>query len=97
MKTKPVCIESTLEIELGNRLVRLWINETELKSFYNNEHVTKQITKFCVTSMRTDAEIIEFVADNIPNCNAVSVGEIGKSERNGAVIYLIPFSEDVHG
>ena len=91
MKQFP-CIESTLDITLGSRTIRLWINRKDIPENSDLLEYEKQIIKNWLLPKR------EFLlwASELPNINAIQLLERVGDIKYGTVVYTVPF-EDVHG
>ncbi len=93
------CIESTIDIEASEKVVRLWINETEIKEETAlHETIAKDIKDFIEMDSPTRNELVEFCRANVPNLNAIQIKDNSKDHSDyGLVVYLVEFSTDVHG
>lgn len=97
MKNFP-CVESTADLDIGDRIIRLWINETEVKDFYaDNEGIIKNLRNF-LREWRANTEIVEFICTNVPRANAVQIKDKEGVDQQGVVAYLVSFADDnIHG
>lgn len=105
------CIESTIDVYYGNRSIRLWINEQELKNSYElskkygielNEFINKRREELAQARQGLESltyqELVEYVQKNIPNVNAVQIREKVGSLETGVVVYFVDFGDkDPHG
>lgn len=93
------CIESTEEFIFRDRRIRLWINETEVKDRYDNNLIISRILAYLeVGYPKIDySDLIEFVAQSMRTVNAIQISSDDVHDRSGVVVYLVKFSEDVHG
>lgn len=76
------CIESTVEFEAGDYIIRAWINEEELKDEYDNEDFKAVALSFCYRPMGQLARTLA----RLPRVNAVHVKR--KKNGDGAVAYV---------
>lgn len=100
------CIESTIDISIGDKFVRLWIDIDEVVSVGNGLLVDK-ITERLATVEETAASFVRWVAFLVPRLNAVQVRtSLGRLDhpklkglsQQGVVVYLVDFEKgDVHG
>ena len=102
MKKYP-CIESTLEIQDFDKVIRLWIDEEEVEL---NLKRGKKISDFIQDYLERinhdykSHELADWVHKNIPKINAIQVIDHNfdsNESRYGMVYYLVDFEEDVHG
>lgn len=97
------CIESTIDIMHGDTTIRLWVNEEDLIPTDITGYLKNLESFLFELGTRDRIEIINFIAKEIPNINAVQildryVTEKGSFEiKYGTVAYTVDFSEDVHG
>ncbi len=100
MDKKYPCIESTLDIEIGEKVYRLWINEVVIRDSYPENHfVVDRIREFIEkTPSYKNEEIFDYVNKLSPHINAMQVITKGKESMNGIVVYFVDFSDkDPHG
>lgn len=93
------CIESTVEFDLLDYRIRLWINEEKLpKSDSGNIKAIEQIKKeLDKGKLPTRNEVAKYIADNY-EVNAVQVQDANEEDpRCGVVIYTVEFGDNVHG
>lgn len=99
--TKPYpCIESTLEFPYKDKLIRLWINQTEVKNKYPEDTVIADKLLQVLNKGYPDVgfkEAVEYLAKEHKNVNAVQIKDRESVEQDGVVVYLVDFSSDVHG
>ncbi len=97
MARKYPCIESTLDFELGNYIVRLWINKEAVPEDYlEEENMLKKIREFYEKHVPTAREMFTFI-EAFENINAVQIQFKAGDMKFGTVLYLVDFSSDVHG
>lgn len=94
------CIESTVDFDYGDIRIRLWINEDDLipSDMTANIHNIKAF--LFEVGVKDRIEIINYIAKEIPNVNAVQVMDRYLNDQDirfGTVAYTVDFSEDVHG
>jgi len=87
------CIETTVDVIIGKRTVRLWIDNNFLEDNFEYE---KEMAKFikCNKHLATN-QLLRDIAAN-PFINAIQVIHHGKV-KYGTVVYTVDFSDDVHG
>ena len=99
------CIETTIDLQLGSRVVRLWIDKKELPKNYDVERdLVKKIEDFYEDlrdiNIKDDKEndLIRFIA-TLPNINAVQImnKDFDNNYKIGTVAYVVDFVDDVHG
>lgn len=85
-------IESTLDIKVRGRVIRLWLHEDKALNHYpRNDHIAKDIISFIEKIPHiTDLAIISYIKD-IKGVNAVQVQDQEGAIRHGTVMYLVPF------
>lgn len=93
------CVEATLDVEVGFRVVRLWLD-------VGKEIPSAVWGSFDITTIETIRRLMAEIPDNrelleelvkIPKLNAVQLLlKTSSYATNGMVVYLVPF-EDVHG
>lgn len=105
---KPVCIESTLDIEESGIIVRLWINEDKIETaYYSNLGLEAKIRDFIKelgqkmekgliddSPKSNNERLMEFCYKAEPRLNAIQI----KNKTHGVVAYLVEFNDkDPHG
>lgn len=85
------CVEATVDYNLDFYTIRLWINQTDVPQNDQEALRAREIIKSL--KIRSRAEILNFLIENIPNLNAVQI----KSGDVGVVIYTVDFENDPHG
>lgn len=90
------CIESTIDLQIGDYGVRMWIDKPEIpKDHREDQEVMKRLLKLTYKPI-TERKLLDWCMANVPNLNAVQV-------RNGAVgtvLYTKAFTDgedDPHG
>lgn len=95
------CIETTLDYETGNFIIRLWIDKTN-----SDDDTVKSSETIAYLRGLTDGfwhhdSIFDLLIEKlskIPNINAFQIKEKAKDGISwGTVVYTVYFSEDVHG
>lgn len=96
-RIKPLypCIETTLDVTVGDRTVRLWINETDIE-FHDYVVTINKVKDFLREDAPTTKQILQFVTKEIQNLNAVQVldSEYYDGVKLGKVIYTVDFADN---
>lgn len=102
MKPYP-CIESTIDFSHKGTTIRLWVDQQEIKTKYDDE---VEIGKILVDILERDLsreEIYKEIQEKIPNVAAAQIIDqiyetvTGSHLRMGAVAYYTSFDTDPHG
>ncbi len=88
MKKYP-CIESTLDLKLGDYIVRLWIEEEELEAEYPNKRILGELMGFVWENKPTLKEMVEHIHQSIPRVNAVQIKN--NADEHGVMVYFVDF------
>lgn len=95
------CIEQTIDIPFGDKLLRLWIDQDEVqeKPLERPPFLDELITY--LNDDHSEAEIITYVETNIPRLNAAQVKQNRITNPNqieyGQVAYFVEFDNNTHG
>lgn len=88
------CVESTLEVTIGDKMVRLWINQTEVPSVLPAYRVlVGEIKRRVMTTKIQD--FMDWLG-TYPNINAAALLRTDPRDGNsqlGVVVYYVPFAE----
>ncbi|HNC56716.1 MAG TPA: hypothetical protein PLP33_14820 [Leptospiraceae bacterium] len=85
--SKYPCIESTEDFVAGNYLVRLWVGESSVSQFYNNDRIIDFVRQ---NQHLSKSELAELVATHFDKINAIQIKD--NSERSsGIMIYTVDF------
>lgn len=98
MSKKYPCIETTIDIYLGEFLLRLWINQEEVPNDYRNEEkLVEKIKQRFEEDWSHINEVLEFSAE-LPKVNAAQIiTDREGNTRYGTVVYTVDLGSDVHG
>lgn len=89
------CIESTLDIVVGEYTFRLWINQQEIPNTFQEElKYADIIENETLGSINTIPELMEKLIPQIPFLNAI---QIKRGPYFGAVVYTVDFEKDIKG
>lgn len=89
------CIESTVEFFYGDKLVRLWFDESEVSVAprERNAMVNEEVSAFLLENKDAGpAELAKFVHDKYPLCSALQVKDGGGEVEHGMVVYFTDFN-----
>ena len=95
-----ICLESTLDLNYYPITIRLWINEISLDSIKEKKEEVQKIREFIdEKGLQDKRAIINFIASNITNINAVQVMDsiTTRGVKYGIVAYTVDFNDNVHG
>lgn len=89
------CIETTLDYEYGDYVIRLWLNEKTV-----TERIYPDLISFIRESSCGTTQTSEIIAKlaNFENINAIQIKQKPKDGISwGVVVYTVEFAGDVHG
>ena len=90
MKEYP-CIENQLDLTFGDKTIRLWIDEDEVKEDYANIGIYRNISDHLETKP-TNRELVKLIKKDIPRLNAIQVvSSITKNLSQGPMVYFVDF------
>lgn len=102
------CIESTIDLDLDNgATIRLWLNQPRLPSdTFKEAQIAWSLRSMASTWYWSEANL-QMLVDSVqqactqsslvPNAIGLQFPRSAVGIRFGVVVYLVPFSEDVHG
>lgn len=103
------CVEVTLDITLGERIVRLWINHDQTlidgevipdsDAFASVESMADFIAKESGLELLETSYLVKELIRIVPNLNAVQILDTHSRSnvRYGLVVYTVEFNDPVHG